>query len=124
MTRQEYFDRAARGIIAQGHPAFGKLASGSASCLYLAPDGSRCAVGFHLEDLPKETLSYFNRAGGVGDIPEEDLPEFIAEDLSFFEALQTAHDSAQRSSEDFLDNVRARMRLVASEYALSTEALG
>jgi hypothetical protein len=47
-TLQLYFDRTVEHLIRQGHRAVGDPLRGT--CVYRAPDGSRCAVGFHIPD--------------------------------------------------------------------------
>jgi len=84
---QDIFDTVVTHLYTQGRRAV--LAGGG--CLYLAPDGTQCAVGALLE--PDGPACQFR--GGVTDLiaaHPDDVPEWLAENLVLLKGLQQQHD--------------------------------
>lgn len=117
LTRQEAFDKAARGIIAQGKKSFNPK---TGFCVYRARDGCKCAVG-HLipDDVPDESI-------GLGSIYLGNVVDhlFEAEMLGFLKHLQEAHDLCEdESGDEFLSEYRLNMVDVAKKYELDSSVL-
>lgn len=113
MTRQEMFDKAARGVIAQGGLS---VDPNTERCLYIYGK-RRCAVGHLLssEDARKADLARSN----VGSLVRAGLLQ--ADDKDFLIDLQRAHDACVTA--DFPASFRRRMRAVARQYGLSAAVL-
>lgn len=90
MTRQEMFDRAVRGLAAQGWVA---SRAPSGACLYNGPNGRRCAWGHVDPDGPFSEGKgvRFQRESGRGLAAHLD-----EETLVFAIELQAAHDRPAR----------------------------
>ena len=121
MTRQEAFNSAYLGVIAQGGPA---ADLNGQSCLYrkVMKDGSvrKCNFG-HL--IPDDLYSKEFESQKASMIMHK-LPKTIHFDCSdeFMNSLQRCHDYSTRdtiSDSEFLDAYRRRMRYFAVEYGLT-----
>jgi hypothetical protein len=89
MNKQEAFDTACRGIIAQGK----KSADETGSCLYRSKDGCKCAIGHLIPDEEYEPrmenkmiISYFTWIKSLNEIRKSENGEL------FLHELQRAHD--------------------------------
>lgn len=108
ITQQEIVERVVKGIVDQGGPSallqkregpgFGDPLF--ARCLYLSPDGRRCAVGLLLDTQNSEW-----NASPVEDNREVrqalrdcGVPVSTREDISFLQSLQSAHDDAAQDA--------------------------
>lgn len=129
LTKQEAFDKVARGIIAQGGPSLDP----DGACRYHGVDGRRCAAG-HLipDDQYKPTFERICvpwSADLTGNDDQRALSSCLLavhEDIKFIKRLQQAHDGATNgvdTDEDFMKGWRERMRLLAMEYELSPAVL-
>lgn len=111
LTKQEMFDRAWRGLKAQGWVrAYDKETS---RCEYLTSDGLRCAWG-HVD--PDGTAKPVAKGRSVFGLKEDDVG--LAADLSwnlvdFGHRLQMAHDNAPD------DGLEARLREFAAAQGLT-----
>lgn len=87
---QETFDLSGLSLIAQGGPAID-----DGACMYLAPNGRRCAAG-HLMTAPDNVLR-----DAVGFITCPQNAKFLeAHDINLVRALQQAHDQAAIQAND------------------------
>jgi hypothetical protein len=121
MTRQEIFDKAFLGVIAQGKKSARYNAQGQyIGCRYRGPDGLKCAIGMLVDD---ETATHWDIFGGVHDVAKEfvlagdPLPEWMTEEnMEFLELIQSAHDDP---TGDFVHGFILRMKSVAKHFGLS-----
>ncbi len=113
MNRQEAFDKAYKGIVAQGCIS---LLDNSFNCAYRGADGAKCAVG-HLITDEQITKYAIGNTVAVYSFPEELIAELLPEDddaMLFFEELQGVHDGAGGVSE-----FKTRAAKFAKEYKLT-----
>lgn len=115
---QDFFDRSAGGVIAQGCKS-----AHSVGCLYRGPNGTKCAIGHLIQDD-------VYRSGMDEDSVLPDVIEAMGLDpddreiLSLFSDMQYAHDGAAESYGDpFVNDFKHRMAIVADRFDLSTAAL-
>lgn len=132
MTRQEIFDTVAVAILKQGKPSM-RFDNGSAYCVYLADDGSRCAVGHLFND--KELREYGGSIMGISSIVKDTngLRSSLGQEVDLLSQLQSAHDvpATVRSGDHFvpapIELWRVwfihRMEAIARNFNLSTEVL-
>lgn len=134
MTRQEMFDKAYLGVMAQGCASYD---TDRQLCMYRGPNGTACGVGQLLDD---ETAKLFDdqEHSAIRDIvfhatDDEDgdpelakrIPAFVFSDVEFLDRLQCAHDSARAQfSSDFAFEFDRRMREVARKYGLTVPEAG
>jgi len=111
MTRQEMFDKAYLGVIAQGR--LGKTSGGTCSYTITGEDGKQlhCGIGLLLSPSTLELLRVMDKnfspvASILRNIPEP-LDAFLAIEI------QRAHDNADTVAE-FLDD----MKVIASNLGL------
>lgn len=113
MTTQEIFEKALRGVIAQG--ALAQTQTGS--CAYRFADGRKCAAGHILteEQLDRIYAVGLNERGfaAVNDFLEL-FDESNSQEFALIEAMQRAHDTANN-----LEAFKAGMKRVASNFDLS-----
>jgi len=119
MKPQDIFDTVVTHLYTQGRRAITE----GGDCLYLAPDGRRCAVGALLDpDSPACSV-----VGGVADLTAAhpgDVPEWFAENPDLLRALQLQHDTrdgaAVRANENnYLGRtLEAGLRIVADDCGL------
>lgn len=99
--RQDHFNKAYLGVIAQGGPAYRK-GSGEGDfggCMYLAPNGNKCAVGHIL--TKKELEDFGDFIGGVRDLWAQmrfDYDHPFNSDNQFYVCMQKVHDDLIDSS--------------------------
>ena len=109
MTRQDMFNRAYRGVLAQGGQA---TDPDTGRCVYFDPETNRrCGVG-HVLPLPIAKAWAERNEPGVRAVSLRAVEEFgvdYEEHSEFLESLQLAHDSG-----DFKEN----MTLVAKKWGL------
>lgn len=113
LTRQEMFDRAYLGLAGQGF-AQAKIDGG---CVYLAPDGTRCAWG-HVDT---SLTSHYQC--GVTWLREDCIGiagNLTADDLKFAVALQNAHDD-KRSADPA--TMQTFLHTLATDYGLTVPAI-
>lgn len=111
MNNQEFFDKTMEHLRKQGVPS-----ARGASCLYRGPEGTRCAIGFHIPDD-----MYNLRMEGVG---VSNLLQNYPELRSLFESvtpgllseMQTLHDVWL---EPDVKHMGGRAKAIASEYVLT-----
>lgn len=119
MTRQEVFDAAVGGVLAQGRPS---ISEDGKQCLYRGPDGAKCAAG-HL--IPDELYRPSFETQSIDVIAAEALP--FETSASFLMQLQAAHDAAAGDDHQgicpFLDQFRDEALDIARDYGLSTAVL-
>jgi hypothetical protein len=94
MTPQEIFDTAARAMLKQGRPSVRAFPLGN-FCAYLSPNGSRCAVGWLMND--EEIKAFGDFQGGVCGLVESTesrarLRPFFFEHEDLLSSIQGAHD--------------------------------
>lgn len=123
MTRQEMFDKAARGVIAQGGPS-GVRRFNAIYCKYRGPNGRKCAIGHLIEDdEAAETLDACSVAQTVGALARRGFL-FSVKDADFLQRIQSAHDIAALSDDErFIREFREAMRGIAARYDLSPAVL-
>ena len=94
MNRQQFFDTAIAGIIAQGGPSI----DDKGNCLYRAPDGCKCALG-HLiadEDYDPDFEDKVPSTAASSHPLNLALGLTTFEDRNFAAALQGVHDCASK----------------------------
>jgi len=116
---QELFTRAVAGVIKQGRPSMGPN-----GCAYRGCDGTKCAVGFLIDD------EYFDQDWnheGVYDDPRvtEALMQsnpnhhFGSQTQNMLGQLQSAHDNFGDAPPDFFQNMfRRGAQRIAQEFGL------
>lgn len=103
MTKQEIFNKVRDHLLAQGKAAKGPLSqdSGNMTCMYRAPDGSKCAIGCLIPDdkyFPEMEGGPFQQfthilAPALG-IQEDDLEMFSKSGLQkLLSDLMWVHDN-------------------------------
>lgn len=124
LTRQEIFDRAARGLRSQGFTRSGEVRDddiwrGSFGCMYTDPVGNHCAAGWVIVDVkvPPTHLSdafddLWNALPAVQDRIGKD-------DVNFVCALQIAHDEGVTP-----ELMVSKLRGVAKHYGVDAKELG
>lgn len=122
MTRQEAFNTAYFGVIAQGCASIA-----NEHCLYRGPNGTKCGIGHLLTDEEAKSLDVDTRNNSVdfllmhGRLPAR----FSPADKDFYSGLQSAHDRASvgnPSGSLFVLNFQSRMGRLAKAYGLSVPA--
>ncbi len=124
MTRQEMFDIAIAGLVAQQGPAVE-----DDSCSYYTVDGNRCAIGhlFTVEEARMIRKIVKNGAAHLLHKAEEEIPAVKELDLEnntqFLIALQDMHDMscmiASNVSGDFFFHMKKAALDVATTYELN-----
>lgn len=99
MNRQEAFDKACKGIIAQGCRS-----QNDEGCLYRATNGARCAVGHLITDAQFDRYRVINSCS-VYSLDEELLKELLPDESTdeasrFLRDLQLVHDNSDPSDPD------------------------
>jgi hypothetical protein len=121
-NRQEAFDKAYRGIVKQGGPAYG-----NGSCMYRAPDGNKCAIGQLMpEDAEPRLWDLSGSIDGHASRPIAALLGIGEADMGFADDLQAAHDRRARQGLDageYLGFFRHYMRGLAEAYDLNPAVL-
>jgi hypothetical protein len=130
MTRQEMFNKACLGVIKQGGPSVQTNPNTEGlMCSYLAPSGSKCAVG-HL--MTEEELKVMGRfKGAVQDLAEGwadclPFPEWLVgdENLDFLSHLQDTHDNLMDfEGAVFVSHFKSDMAKFAAFYSLTVPEL-
>jgi hypothetical protein len=96
MTRQELFDQTVRHLFTQGGPSFT-----TTGCLYRAPNGRKCAVGFWIPDdryIPDiESKGVCMDGKRITAELEPVLPPELHEHAPLLAELQKGHDRADYS---------------------------
>lgn len=91
---QRTFDIVARKLARQGRPsAVPRLVGPTMKCLYLAPNGDRCAAG-HLLDLTDREMSGLDSYGVLHSPQIQHLLAEAGHDPRFAARMQAAHDNA------------------------------
>lgn len=125
--RQDHFNKAYLGVIAQGEPATTPSSYGSSGlrCVYLTDNGSKCAVGHILTE--EELRKYGSVMGGVSDLwndmysrGDADYEHPFYADGSFYSAMQERHDDLMGySGPEFVEAFKQEMREFAKIYELT-----
>lgn len=106
-SRQEIFDKAVSGIIAQDALAQNRDGYNTViSCFYFDlqyDTGRKCALGQLLSDEDAVHMEQYNRGMSIASLTQPDLDKFgiAADDVEFAQRLQSAHDHSA-SVDDFL----------------------
>lgn len=112
MTKQEMFDRAWRGLKAQGFER--SVTPGTYDCLYLGPGGKRCAWG-HVD--PEGTSCKEAEGKSVEGLHTRGIglaATLDAHELRFAQRLQEIHDVAHGTMD-----LEANLRTLAHKYSLT-----
>lgn len=116
-VHQEAFNRVLEGIRKQGKPALGQTRAGAVFCMYRAPDGCKCGVGFLMDDLDYQP-SFENKIAkalvSVTSLNKYD-PEFLV-------CIQVAHDKSDKVDGKFLQEFEDRMKITAEQFGLKYAA--
>lgn len=120
MTRQEFFDTAARGIILQGKPSISK---DGLECLYRSKKNGKilkCAIG---QCIPDELYKPSFENQDIKDVIK--ALKWNAEDTRLLRNIQNAHDLASDYFEliTFLEYFKLRMLAIAKRYKLKPDVL-
>lgn len=111
---QEAFDAAAKHLLKVGEPSVN-----TKNCCY---SGTGCAMRPFFGD-DQETLENLDDLGALSDMHPDSMPEFVSEDLDFYQALQTAHDMPAfngKRGDEWLTDWKDRMLDISTEYKLSS----
>ena len=137
VTEQELFDQAASVVLKQGKPSLneemlpnGKVLIGP--CMYRGPNNTACNAGACIPDSVYVKDMDFRKFddGTFSDTPGLNIDMLISLDLlpkslrphwGFLCSLQRAHDNASLSC--FVSDYTLRMRQVACDHGLNTQAL-
>lgn len=119
--RQEHFNKAYLGVIAQGKISM----SDTGTCLYLSPYGAKCNVGHILSE--KELEKYGSFLGSVDSLWDEmahngeaDSDHPFKADEFFYLGLQEVHDNLMTyEGEEFVSNFKYSMASFAQRYNLT-----
>ena len=123
MNRQEAFDKALKGVMAQNCASYENH-----SCKYRDKNGNRCGVGHVIRGLLPENspiwglnLDVEDLAIAVEEAGHSDLASFLYEQHYFLDALQYAHDSPVNnenlcSGEDFVESFLGNMKDLAQQW--------
>ena len=108
MEAQEIFDKVAKHLATQARKS---LNSSGEECMYLAPDGSKCALGIFITSDDYYDVSM--EGADVVRLKEDGLlPKHLWDHLPLLDALQTVHDANEPDSwEYWLREVAARWQL-------------
>lgn len=115
--RQEHFNKAYLGVIAQGEPAVDKA---TGRCQYLSESGSKCSVGHILTE--EELKLYGHCKGPVKDLyvamgKPKDHP--LDTDRPFYKDMQEVHDNLYTfTGSYFVGQFKQNMKLFAAKYKL------
>lgn len=125
---QGAFDKAVRGILAQGRRSF---SIGNGVCLYRSGDGCKCAVGHLISD--EEYNKEFESLGAINLIERFEIsslkPFCFKEGFDFIGDLQSVHDYAKcdhnypERDVTFLASFKERAKDFAKKYNLNTSVL-
>jgi len=151
MTKQEMFDKAARGILDQGGPS----ATDNGTCKYRCANGRKCAAGHIIPDAlftpemegttcaplttdeKAPTQRYYETTSAFAErlrfIYHHTLVvgalEQLGADIDFARALQLAHDNVLSdrfggvSDDTFMSSWKENMRVLASQHGLDASVL-
>ena len=126
---QRTFDIVARKLARQGRPsAVPRLTGSTMKCLYLAPNGDRCAAG-HLLDLTDREMSGLDSYGVLHSPQIQHLLAEAGHDPRFAARMQAAHDNATHDDdaglypEEWLAAWAVNMHKVAESCGLSVAVL-
>lgn len=119
MTKQETFDLAVAGVLAQGGPAVTDLGR----CQYRGAGNTKCAAGHLIPDA-----LYTRDMDDGGQIVTNEIARKVILDLGhdqdLVEALQTAHDEPANAGwrgERYLEAFRAACVRVAAQFGLDAK---
>lgn len=118
-TRQEAFNLAAKHLLTTRAPSF------SGAYFSFVYSGTGCALRPFIPEGadPK----HWDNMGAIGAFPRQEIPNFISNDLKFYERLQVAHDSsaigAKGDPAKWLVFWKDKMRAVAEAYELDASIL-
>ena len=112
MNNQEFFDKTLAHLKQQGVPS-----ARGASCLYRGPEGTRCAIGFH---IPDDMYNLRMEGAGVSNLLQN-YPELrhlfkgVSDELMI--ELQGLHDNYLGTSyfEERVEKIAARYHLAYKE---------
>lgn len=124
MNRQEIFDTAANGIIAQGGPAYR-----DGACMYYDETNERrCAIGLCFSYSEARSLEERFRGMSVEEIYRCELfqskfGDLSIEDVDFLNSLQDAHDSPNYSPHvaGTVGDIQESLKDFARTYGLSID---
>lgn len=114
-TRQQLFDNAYKGVIAQGRPAYNDATD---SCMYRGPDNTKCGIGHSIPDY-KYRKSLENRGATASEVMA--AANINPDDMTFARQLQGCHDNAAigtNTTRRFLESFNRRMTALAQSYSL------
>lgn len=114
MNQQEIFNTVVQHLRAQGKQAMGQTLRKGDMCMYLAPDGCKCAAGCLIppEDYRPEFEgnSIENRESAVGVYFKQKFPN--SDDRELIQDLQNIHDNGE------VNTWESQWRYLASNYGL------
>lgn len=135
-NKQEIFETMVKNLMKQGRKSVvGSIDSGDETCLYRGPNGSKCAIGFLIDDLeynesfenetPNETFYtpdniFYNSLNNITNFLITKYKIDNNKDIKFFKDAQSyLHDDLD--GERFKDRLVSSARNFALIYDLSTE---
>lgn len=96
MTEQEIFEKVLRHLDQQGHRAVEASLDGSGRCVYLSPNGDKCAIGCLITNYhPKMDSDRWL----IGTLLSLGLIPTVNENNAFLFKLQVIHDGAVTEEE-------------------------
>lgn len=115
-TAQELFDKAYKGVVAQGKQAYHN------GCKYRTADGLKCAIGFIIDDA---TAKIWDQIGALDEVKNsfypEDLPDWFKEHFVLLESIQMVHDGAP-TGDTFIKYFEEAMAGLADRFHLKVPA--
>jgi hypothetical protein len=118
MTRQEMFNRAAQGILAQGCASYD---TDRQACMYRGPNNTKCAIGYLMPDgkysFSLEYIAPYNK-----DVQKAAGIKWNQADFAV--RLQQCHDEAAiKTGGIFIERFIGNMREFARHYKLDASVL-
>lgn len=118
MTPQEMFNKAYIGVMTQGVQS-----KSNGSCLYRGPNGTKCAVGFLIDD--DVAKAWDDNSGIIVDcnlkLLSAEMEDDFRANMDLLIEMQSIHDSDD--FEDFSTTFKTRMADLAKEQGLEVPAV-
>lgn len=113
MTHQEFFNQTLNHLRVQGEPS--RSAFGAQTCLYRAPNGGKCAIGFHIPDDKYQSQMEGQEVSSLQRNYPSALWSVDGVSTRLLIAMQVLHDSNYHNLED-------SARKIAQDWGLTMPA--
>jgi hypothetical protein len=119
MNTQEIFNFVVKHLIEQGRPSV----DGRGNCVYRSPEGSMCAVGCLIPDEIYDESMESQSIYDLVTIQNRNFPDYIADQISILDRLQTCHDFASieydaTDKTKYLQRLSNRLQIIAESFNL------